>query len=117
MAGRAMKLFQHRQAQWHWKSRPNTSSINEEEEWTRYSDIESEIIEEEFNKNPNAALVELDDCWIDLKNYISISKRDNNTQLQIKRIPINNNETLHLRKERFFAPLESDKPFNEWTSG
>ncbi|CAF1230641.1 unnamed protein product, partial [Didymodactylos carnosus] len=36
-------------AQWYWKSSYDPWLTNGIEEWTKYSDIESEIIEEAFN--------------------------------------------------------------------
>ncbi len=89
----------------------------EQEQWTKFSDIQSNIIEEAFNENPTPILVTLDHFTIDLKNSAAISKRGNNQKMQIKRIPIDQNQNTPLRKERFSLPLQINKPFNEWTSG
>ncbi|CAF4535085.1 unnamed protein product, partial [Didymodactylos carnosus] len=103
--------------QWYSQSTSNPRSINEKEEWTKYSDIESEIIEEAFNKNNQTDLLELDNYWIDLTQSLQISKSDKTQQRQIKRILNNRNGNKCLREERFFLPLPIGKPFNEWSHG
>jgi hypothetical protein len=107
------KLFSRRQAQWYWKSDPNPSSINEG--WTSYSDVESEMIEDAFKKNCKTILVELDVWRINLDNSIAINKHDNSKKTPIKRIPFRRRQNQRSNQERFSAPLEPSKPFNEWT--
>ncbi|CAF1371889.1 unnamed protein product [Didymodactylos carnosus] len=108
-----MQGTHHPQAQWYWKSNSDPWSVNEKEEWRRYSDIQSDIIEEAFNQKTNKHLVELDNYWIDLNGSIQISKHDQNKRRQIKRILIDRNENQSLRQERFYFPEPLKKPFNE----
>ncbi|CAF1194959.1 unnamed protein product [Didymodactylos carnosus] len=49
MARQAVKGTDRLRAQWYWKSSYDPWSRSGKEEWTKYSDIESEIIEEAFN--------------------------------------------------------------------
>ncbi|CAF0885469.1 unnamed protein product [Didymodactylos carnosus] len=113
MANQLIKVNDDSQAQWYWKSNPNSWTINEKEEWRRYSDIQSDIIEKAFNQKKKTKLVELDNYWIDLNDLIQISKHDKNKQRQIKRMLVNRNENACLREERFFFPEPLQKPFNE----
>ncbi|CAF1153760.1 unnamed protein product, partial [Didymodactylos carnosus] len=108
-----MQGTDHLQAQWYWKSNFDPWSVNKKEEWRRYSDIQSDIIEEAFNQKTNKHLVELDNYWIDLTGSIQISKHDQNKRRQIKRMLINRNESQSLREERFLFPEPLKKPFNE----
>ncbi|CAF1536775.1 unnamed protein product, partial [Didymodactylos carnosus] len=103
----------HARAQWYWKSNSNPWLSNEKEEWTRYSDIQSDIIEHAFNETTNTNLVKLDNYWIDLKRSVQISNDDQNKQRQIKRMLITTNDNECLREERFFFPEPLKKPFNE----
>ncbi|CAF1387813.1 unnamed protein product [Didymodactylos carnosus] len=91
-------------AQWYWKSSYDPWLTNGIEEWTKYSDIESEIIEEAFNGKSKTEPAELDNYWINVKNSIQISKSDQNKQRLIKRVLIKRNENEGLREERFFLP-------------
>ncbi|CAF1559186.1 unnamed protein product, partial [Didymodactylos carnosus] len=113
MANPLMKGADHTRAQWYWKSNSNPWMSNENEEWTRYSDIQSDIIEHAFNQTPNTNLVKLDNYWIDLKRSVQISKHDQNKPRQIKRMLITTNDNECLREERFFFPEPLKKPFNE----
>ncbi|CAF0778722.1 unnamed protein product [Didymodactylos carnosus] len=92
MASRAIKAADQLRAQWYWKSSFDPSSTNEKEEWTKYSDIESAIIEEAFNGNNKTKLIELDNYSINLNDSIQISQSDPNNQQQIKRVLISRHE-------------------------
>ncbi|CAF1101579.1 unnamed protein product [Didymodactylos carnosus] len=103
-------------AQWYWKSNSDSWSTNEKEEWTKYSDIESAIIEEAFNGKNKTKLADLDNYLCNLNESIQISKSDPNRQRQIKRVLISRNETQGLREQRFFLPLGLSKTFNSGMS-
>ncbi|CAF0772413.1 unnamed protein product [Didymodactylos carnosus] len=116
MASRAIKAADQLRAQWYWKSSFDPSSTNEKEEWTKYSDIESAIIEEAFNGNNKTKLIELDNYSINLNDSIQISQSDPNNQQQIKRVLISRHENQGLREERFFLPPVLSKTFNtDWS--
>ncbi|CAF1357177.1 unnamed protein product, partial [Didymodactylos carnosus] len=88
----------------------------EKQQWRKYPDIESEIIEEAYRENNRTNLVELDDYWIDLTHFIQINKLDSEKVIIVQRT-LNNEEEQTLREERFFPPLRLGEPFNEWTNG
>ncbi|CAF1016755.1 unnamed protein product [Didymodactylos carnosus] len=113
MANQVVNQIDQKRAQWYWKSNSDPWSVNKKEEWTKYSDIESEIIEEASNEKTKTKLVELDNYWINLNDYIQINKYDKSKQRQIKRVLINRNENQGLREERFFHPQVLNKPFND----
>ncbi|CAF1517249.1 unnamed protein product [Didymodactylos carnosus] len=105
-------------AQWYWKSSYDPWSANRREEWTKYSDIESEIIEEVFSEKSKTEPAELDNFCINVKDFIQISKSDQNKQRPIKRVLIRRNENEDLREERFFLPPALRKTFNDdWGKG
>ncbi|CAF4572674.1 unnamed protein product, partial [Didymodactylos carnosus] len=102
-------------AQWYWKSNSDPWSTNGNEEWTKYSDIESAIIEEAFNQKTKTKLAELDNYSINLNDSIQISKSDPNKQRQIKRVLTSRNESQGLREERLFLTPELSKTFTgDW---
>ncbi|CAF0816085.1 unnamed protein product [Didymodactylos carnosus] len=113
MASQANKQVDRLQAQWYWKSNFDPWSVNEKEEWTKYTDIESEIIEDVFNEKSETKLAELDNYWIDLNGSIQISKHDPDKQRSIKRVLINIHENRGLREERFFLPQQLNKTFSD----
>ena len=90
--------------QWLWKSNSDPWQINTEEQWERYSDIETTIIESAFQKN--CSNVELDNFIIDLKCLIQINKMDETKQRPIKRISRANLQCL--REEQFAVPSRND---------
>ncbi|CAF4335673.1 unnamed protein product [Didymodactylos carnosus] len=100
-------------AQWYWKSNSDSWSTNGNEEWTKYADIESAIIEEAFNRQNKTKLAELDNYSINLTDCIQISKSDPNEQRQIKRVLTSRNESQGLREERFFLPPALSTTFND----
>ncbi|CAF4273538.1 unnamed protein product, partial [Didymodactylos carnosus] len=99
-------------AQWYWKSNSDSRSTNGNEEWTKYADIESAIIEEAFNRQNKTKLAELDNYSINLTHCIQISKSNPNEQRHIKRALTSRNESQALREERLFLPLALSKTFN-----
>ena len=112
MANRVTDSTCQSQAYWCWKSNCNVQSLDEEEEWIKFSDIESEIIEEAFCSRNRTKLVELDHYWINLNDSIRINKYDENKQRQIKRVVINRNEN-QATSEELFLPSFRRKPFND----
>ncbi|CAF1241529.1 unnamed protein product [Didymodactylos carnosus] len=111
MVSQVIKGADQPRAQWYWKSNFDPWSTNGNEEWTKYSDIESAIIEEAFNQKNKTKLAELNNYSINLNDSIQISKSDSNKQRQIKRVLISRNESQGLREERFFLTPESNKTF------
>ncbi|CAF1336110.1 unnamed protein product [Didymodactylos carnosus] len=113
MVSQAIKGADQPRAQWYWKSNSDPWSTNGNEEWTKYADIESAIIEEAFNQKNKIKLAELDNYSINLNDCIQISKSDPNKQRQIKRVLTSRNESQGLREERFFLPPALSKTFND----
>ncbi|CAF1600046.1 unnamed protein product, partial [Didymodactylos carnosus] len=109
----AMKAADQPGAQWYWKSNSDPWSTNGKRKWTKYSDIESAIIEEAFNGQNETKLADLDNYTINLNDSIQISKSDPNKQRQIKRVLISGNESQGLRKERFCLPPALSKTFSD----
>ncbi|CAF1091116.1 unnamed protein product [Didymodactylos carnosus] len=113
MGSQAIKVVDQLRAQWYWKSNSDSWSTNGNEEWTKYADIESAIIEEAFNRQNKTKLAELENYSINLNDCIQISKSDPNEQRQIKRVLTSRNESQGLREERFFLPPALSKTFND----
>ncbi|CAF1407575.1 unnamed protein product [Didymodactylos carnosus] len=113
MVSQAIKGADQPRAQWYWKSNSDPWSTNGNEEWTKYSDIESAIIEEAFNQKNKIKLAELDNYSINLNDSIQISKSDPNKQRQIKRVLTSRNESQGLREERFFLTPELSRTFTD----
>ncbi|CAF0749225.1 unnamed protein product [Didymodactylos carnosus] len=111
MARQSVKGTDRPRAQWYWNSSYDPWLRSGKEEWTKYSDIESEIIEEAFNGKSKTELAELDNYWLNLKDSVQISKLDQNKQRPIKRVLIKRNENEGLREQRFFLP-QPLKPFS-----
>ncbi|CAF0909559.1 unnamed protein product [Didymodactylos carnosus] len=114
MTSQAIKAADQPRAQWYWKSNSEPRSTNGKEEWTKYSDIESAIMEEALNRKNATKLVELDNYSINLNDSIQISKSDPNKQRPIKRVLISRNESQGLREERFFLPPLSKTFSDDW---
>ncbi|CAF1307843.1 unnamed protein product [Didymodactylos carnosus] len=112
MESHAIKGVDQSRAQWYWKSNSDSWSTNGNEEWTKYADIESAIIEEAFNRQNKTKLAELDNYSINLTHCIQISKSNPNEQRHIKRALTSRNESQALREERLFLPLALSKTFN-----
>jgi hypothetical protein len=96
---------------WSWQSNLNPWNDDEVKEWQRYSDLEIELIEREYQKS--AGQVELGDYVINFKQMLQYKKWAEHRQRRVKRekMSINN----YLREERFaFAPVTS-KAFEKHT--
>ncbi|CAF1001047.1 unnamed protein product [Rotaria sordida] len=98
-------------AVWHWNSNLNPWCPKQEPQWTKYSDIENEIIEKAYQNHQN--YVELDLYWIDLEHKVQKKKSNYNKQRPIKRILIENENNL--REERFFIPPKLSKTFSSYS--
>ncbi|CAF4516655.1 unnamed protein product, partial [Didymodactylos carnosus] len=70
MVSQAIEGVDQLRTQWYWKSNSDPWSTNGNEEWTKYSDIESAIIEEVFNQKNKIKLAELDNYSINLNDSI-----------------------------------------------
>jgi hypothetical protein len=86
-------------------------SLLDEEEWMKYSDIESEIIEDAFCGRNKTKVVELDYYRIDLHDSVQINKYGKNEQRQIRRVVINRNEN-EAAPERLFLSRSGAKTFS-----
>lgn len=97
--------------EWIWKLSMDSGSSGTKEEWCAFSDVESMIIEEAFQRK--LAKVSIDDYQIDLKKLVQISTRDENQQNPIKQ---NSKDILRtnerLREARFMPnPMNPRAPF------
>ncbi|CAF1131265.1 unnamed protein product [Didymodactylos carnosus] len=113
MASQMEKRTNQPQAEWYWQSNSDPWSPDEKQDWKKYSDIESEIIEGVFDANDAKGLAKLDNYLIDLNSSLQISKSDHNKESNVKRVLIDRNENQGLREERFFLPQALNRPFND----
>ncbi|CAF1014588.1 unnamed protein product [Didymodactylos carnosus] len=93
---------------WMWKSNPNPYLMAEPEQWTNYSEVECEVLEEAYQQKQK--LVELDDYIVDIENGFHAKKSDASKQRPIRRILVDPT-ARHLREERFSIsqkPIKSD---------
>lgn len=99
--------------QWMWKSNADPWSSSQKEEWRAYSDVETAIIEEAFQKKLSEVL--LDDYHISLKNSTQISNSNANSQRPIKRVERGQTSSEpRLREARFMPnPIHPAMPFAE----
>ncbi len=95
---------------WQWNSNENSfSSSQSEEEWCCYSDAETIIIEEAYQRNRTEAM--LDHYYIDFKHMVQISNESLNKQRPVKRVVDEHGES-RLRPERFMPnPIFPAAPF------
>ncbi|CAF1285035.1 unnamed protein product [Didymodactylos carnosus] len=98
-------------AVWYWKSNLNPFDINESAQWTKYSNIENNIIEEAFEKKQKQVVLE--NYMIDFEKKLQISKKSGSKQRQIKRILTGNEQNL--RHERFFIEPKLMKSFGDYS--
>ncbi|CAF4515847.1 unnamed protein product, partial [Didymodactylos carnosus] len=98
-------------AVWYWKSNLNPFDINESAQWTKYSNIENNIIEEAFEKKQKQVVLE--NYMIDFEKKLQISKKCGSKQRQIKRILTGNEQNL--RHERFFIEPKLMKSFGDYS--
>lgn len=99
------------QAYWYWKSDGNEQSSNSEE-WVPYSVVESDIIERALWNNDTTQRVELDNYWISLKDFVQISKYNDNERRQIKRIVSDRNDSKSALRDPLLL-MPRLKPFDD----
>ncbi|CAF0874522.1 unnamed protein product [Didymodactylos carnosus] len=100
-----------KEAIWHWKSNPNPFDPRETPQWTQYSDIDNDIIEEAFIKKEKQ--VGLENYWIDFEKMLQITKPCGSEQREIKRVLIDHEQNL--RHERFFVPPKLTQSFSVYS--
>jgi hypothetical protein len=102
--------------EWIWKSNKDPWSINEPEEWTNFSDVETAIIEEAFQKKLPEVLI--DNYHINLKRCLQISNNNESHQRPIRRVDKTNSTTeTRLREARFMPnPINPSTPFTSQTN-
>jgi hypothetical protein len=83
---------------WFYQSNSNP---NEETEWKRYSDFESDFIEEAFQKKEHEEIA-FDNCLINFKENMQFNKNNKNQHSSVKREEVSVNDLI--RKERFSDP-------------
>ncbi|CAF1212676.1 unnamed protein product, partial [Rotaria sp. Silwood1] len=108
----ALKSWQHsEQIQWMWKANENVFDLTQEAEWTMYTDVENQIIEQAYQKRMPEAL--LDQYHVNFEHLMQISNKDERQQRPVKRVAVDTSQQM-LRKERFLAkPLTPSKPFSD----
>ncbi|CAF3928368.1 unnamed protein product [Rotaria sp. Silwood1] len=99
-------------AVWHWNSNSNPWCPKQEPHWTKYSDIDNEIIENAYQNHQKH--VELDSYLIDLEHNVQKKKSNHNKQRPIRRILIEKDHNL--RNERFFIPPKLTKTFSSYSA-
>ncbi len=102
--------------EWLWKSNKDPWSSTEPEEWSNFSDVESAIIEDAFQKKLSDVLI--DNYHIDLKRSLQISNNNENHQRPIKRVDKTMSTTgIRLREARFMPnPINPSTPFTAQTN-
>lgn len=90
-------------ALWYFKS-GNSWSAEPNDEWTKYRDIEMQIIEEAFQQGKTEVI--LDKYRIDLKELIQFNRINSSKQRPVKR-ELGCSRIECLREERFHAPQAS----------
>jgi len=88
---------QNKQIVWFYQSDSNS---NQQTEWKRYSDFESDFIEEAFQKKEEE--IALDHCIINFRDNMQFNKNDKNQHNNVKREEVSVNDLI--RKERFNYP-------------
>jgi hypothetical protein len=100
---------------WFWQSNRTPWDLNETNEWKRYSDFETDYIEDAYQRNEDEA--ELNDYLIDFKHNVQIKKSDKHKQRPVKREEVDLNQ--YVREERFSYPEKAVKSFstkyNSWS--
>jgi len=91
---------------WMWKSNPNPYSKTEPEQWTNYSEVECEVLEEAYQQKQKQ--FELDNYMVDIEHKIQTKKSETNKERPIRRILIDPT-VRHLREERFSIPQKPIK--------
>lgn len=115
MASDAAAIHQQSHVQWLWKATTNSYSELKSDEWCPYSDVETHIIEEAYEKKQAEVL--LDNYHINFKHFIQICNNNQNNQRPVKRINHGREETK-LRNERFLPnPISPLTPFTDLDAG
>jgi len=91
---------------WMWKSNSNPYVNKESEQWTNYSEVECEVLEDAYQQQQKT--VELDNYIIDLEKNVQINKHEKTKERPIRRILIDPS-VRHLREERFSIPQKPVK--------
>ncbi|CAF2899352.1 unnamed protein product [Rotaria sp. Silwood2] len=98
---------------WVWKSNTDPLDLSVRE-WTAYTDVENEIIEEAYLQNKSEAI--LDDFHINFKRLLQISNTNEAEQRPVKRITRDENERK-VRENRFLPiSISSIKAFADDSS-
>lgn len=99
--------------EWMWKSNGDPWNSSQKDEWRSYSDVETSIIEDAYQKNLAQALI--DDYHIDLKRSVQISNSNASNQRPVKRVGRDQSTSEpRLREERFMTnPIHPATPFAE----
>lgn len=96
---------------WLWKCNRDPWSVNGDDQWTRYTDIEMEVLEAAHQQNWES--VDLDHYRIDLREFVQISKNDAQRTRPVQR-RTDIQKLGSLRENRFTYPEElHDKSFND----
>lgn len=97
---------------WEWKSNPDPWSTSHPAEWTLYTCIENEMMEEMFSANEPYAY--LDEFYIDFKRKVQISSNNVHKQRPIRRMVVEKMSTVPLRETRFSPnPLTTTTAFSD----
>jgi hypothetical protein len=96
-----------------WKSNEDPWNSSQKEEWRSYSDAETAIIEEAYQKKLSEALI--DDYHINFKNSVQISNSNEHNQRPVKRVERGRSTSdPKLREARFMpSPIHPSAPFTE----
>ncbi|CAF2941307.1 unnamed protein product [Rotaria sp. Silwood2] len=99
--------------EWMWKSNEHPWNSSQKEEWCSYSDVETAIVEEAYQKKLSEALI--DDYHINFKNSVQISNSNQHNQRPVKRVERGRSTSEpRLREARFMpSPIYPSTPFAE----
>ncbi len=99
--------------EWMWKSNPEPWNSAQKEEWRSYSDVETAIIEEAYQKKLPEALI--DNYHINFKQSVQILNSNENNQRPVKRVERGRSTSqVRLREARFMPnPIHPSTPFAE----
>ena len=97
--------------EWMWKSSTDPWNSSQGDEWQSYSDVETAIIEQAYQKKLPDVL--LDNHHINFKNSVQISNSNENHQRPVKRVERNRSTSDgRLREARFMpSPIHPATPF------
>ncbi|CAF3355579.1 unnamed protein product [Rotaria socialis] len=87
------------QYQWAWKANPELLlATSDNNEWTSYSDIDNEIIEEAYHAKEKCAI--LDDCYIDFEKQIAVYYNSEDCSQPVRRTE-HTEKNFTFREDRF----------------